>query len=118
MNQFTFQINMCIVELNDLSLFRRILGYQDREKWNEAVRAYMNELYPDARLRFIAKEYCWKVTNSEIDYFVDVEVMLDRSNISLQWSGKELRDKLSQACRSLENIKANYSTTQHVYFSD
>ena len=64
---------MHLVDLNDLNLFRRILGYQDTDNWNRAVKAYMNEFYPDANLRFVSKEYCWKVTNSELTYHVDVK---------------------------------------------
>ena len=109
---------MSIVDLNDLPLFRRIIGYQDICKWNDAVKRYMNEYFPDARLRYVAKECCWKVRNSEIDFFVDVRAMIDRSNISLQWSGKELDEKLLRVCKRLETIKANYSTTQHVSFCD
>ena len=107
---------MHLVQINDLAILRRILGYQDIDNWNRAVKGYMNEYYPDANLRFIAKECCWKVTNSEIEYFVDVDLMLSMSNVSLAWSGRELSDKLDRACQTLEQIKAEKLAAKHVSF--
>lgn len=109
---------MHLIDLNDLTLLRRILGYQDIDNWNRAVKCYMNEFYPDANLRFIAKEHCWKVTNSEITYFVDVRIMLDMSYISLQCTGDELNNKLDRACQTLEYVKAEKLTAKHVSFDD
>ena len=107
---------MHLVQINDLALLRRILGYGDIENWNRAVKGYMNEYYPDANLRFIAKECCWKVTHSEIEYFVDVDLMLNISNVSLAWSGRELSDKLDRACQTLEQIKAEKVAAKRVSF--
>jgi hypothetical protein len=90
---------LSLVELNDLSLLRLILGFHDIDKWNAGVKAYMDEYYPDARLRFIVKECCWKVKKCEIIYFVDAEIMINRSDIPLQWSGSELSNKLFKSCQ-------------------
>lgn len=92
-----------LVDLNDLPLLRRLLRYKDIDSWNRVVKAYMNDFYPEANLRFLAKDKCWKVTDRY--FLVDVDIML--SNISLQWSGDELKRKLDRACEDLEKENIN-----------
>ena len=110
---------MTIISFSDLPMFRRILGFDDLGVWNDIVHQYFSEYFPDARLTFSRRDQCWKVTNSEIDYFVDTLVMLGSSNVALRWSKNELSSKIAKAVGTLETINEHRSESRRrVSFED
>jgi hypothetical protein len=76
---------MLAIELKDLNFFRHML-HVDIEKWNRSVERYIKELYPDAEFMFSQRDQCWKAMNTDIVYYVDVELILTSEKYGFCWT--------------------------------
>ncbi len=107
---------MLLIELKDVQLLRRLLQFEDLEKWNAAIEKYIKDLYPDAPLTFSRRHQCWKVTNSDVVYFVDVELIMTKVDFGYGWSGDEAMRKLHRTNELMLSLKSENRTTRRVSF--
>ena len=104
---------MLAVELKDLGFFRHMLRF-NLEQWNKAVEMYITDLYPDAKFTFSQRDQCWKVTNTEIVYYVDIELLLTSTKYGVCWSDQDPTKRLQTINGILLSSKAK--TAKRVAF--
>ncbi|KAH3690575.1 hypothetical protein DPMN_089780 [Dreissena polymorpha] len=96
---------MLAVELKDLGFFRHMLRL-NIEKWNKAVEMYIMDLYPDVKFTFSTRDQCWKATDTEIVYYVDIEVILINPKYDLCWTHQDPTKRLQTINGILLSSKA------------